>query len=54
VQFLVFGRLREDRFETLADLNLPPALTQLCDGVSEAEFRSDLSSTALRRALHNP
>lgn len=54
VEFLVFGRLREDRFETLADLNLPPALTQLCDGVSEAEFRSDLSSTALRRALRNP
>lgn len=48
VRFLVFGRLLADRFETLDDLALPEALRALCDGVSEAEFRQDLSSTALR------
>ena len=48
VRFLVFGRLLEDRFETLDDLALPEALRALCDGVSEGEFRQDLSSTALR------
>lgn len=47
--FLVYGRLDSDgAFRTLADLDLPPDLADLCDGVSETEFRSDLSSTALR------
>ena len=48
VRFLVFGRLLEGRFETLEDLDLPQALRTLCDGVSETEFRQDLSSTTLR------
>ncbi|MED5442795.1 MAG: hypothetical protein VYC93_01885 [Pseudomonadota bacterium] len=48
VRFLVFGRLLEGRFETLEDLDLPEALRTLCDGVSETEFRKDLSSTTLR------
>ena len=55
-RFLVFGRVlgdapgttQGDRFVTLQDLDLPEALRGLCDGVSEAEFRSDISSTALR------
>lgn len=50
VRFLVFGRQRDGRYETLADLALPPALAALADGVGEAEFRVDVSSTALRAA----
>lgn len=48
-RFLVFGRATPQGFQTLDDLNLPPALRAICDGVSEAEFRVDVSSTALRR-----
>ena len=48
-RFLVFGRQHERRFRTLAELALPSALVAICDSVPEDEFRSDLSSTALRR-----
>ena len=51
-RFLVFGRVldREEgnRFVTLDDLDLPNRLRDLSEGFSEAEFRSDISSTALR------
>jgi nicotinamide mononucleotide (NMN) deamidase PncC len=50
VSFLVFGRRTADRFLALEDLELPGALQALCTGVGEAEFRNDLSSTALRGA----
>ena len=47
--FLVYGRVDDDgAFKTLADLSLPPALAALCEGVGAAEFRNDVSSTALR------
>ena len=47
--FLVYGRLGAGAdFNTLADMTLPRRLAALCVGVSEAEFRSDVSSTALR------
>ena len=47
--FLVFGRCdAPGRFLTLADVALPSPLERLCDGVSEREFRLDLSSTELR------
>jgi nicotinamide mononucleotide (NMN) deamidase PncC len=49
-RFLVFGRRREDRFETLADVSLPAPLRMLCEEVLEQEFREDISSTELRRA----
>ncbi|MEM7216891.1 MAG: hypothetical protein AAF515_00905 [Pseudomonadota bacterium] len=49
-RFLVFGRADERGFLTLTDCELPEPLAQLCDGVSEAEFRLDISSTALRAA----
>lgn len=49
-RFLVFGRKSDGSFDTLADLRLPPALRAICDEVSEADFRQDLSSTELRRA----
>lgn len=48
-RFLVFGRLYDGRFQTLADLELPPTLRRISDGIAEPVFRSDVSSTALRR-----
>lgn len=51
-RFLVFGRLEKtfdgERFETFQPEKFPPVLAALCQGVPEAEFRSDLSSTAIR------
>jgi hypothetical protein len=46
--FLVFGRGSEDRFTTIADCELPEALVALCQEVAEADFRDDVSSTAIR------
>ena len=48
-RFLVFGRTLKGTFQGLAQVELPPALRQMCVAVSEAEFRADISSTALRR-----
>ena len=36
-------------FKTLADINLPRSLALICEGVSEREFRCDISSTDLRQ-----
>jgi nicotinamide mononucleotide (NMN) deamidase PncC len=47
-RFLVFGRIRDGRFESLSDLGIPPELRDLCEEIPEAEFRVDLSSTELR------
>lgn len=49
-RFLVFGRAADDSFHTLDDLRLPQPLAALCQGVPAAEFREDISSTAIRRA----
>lgn len=48
-RFLVFGRTLKGTFQGLAQVELPSALRQMCVAVSEAEFRADISSTALRR-----
>jgi nicotinamide mononucleotide (NMN) deamidase PncC len=48
-RFLVFGRAADDGFVGLDDVDLPPTLAALCDGVPEADFRMDVSSTDLRR-----
>ena len=45
---LVFGRLIEGKFRTLGDLNLPPALAEICTEMGEDVFRADLSSSSLR------
>jgi cytidylyltransferase-like protein len=47
-RFLVFGRLVSNRFQSLADLEMPDSLRKLCDEVSATEFRHDISSTELR------
>ncbi len=48
-RFLVFGREIAGRFRTLSEMELPPALSKLCDEVTADEFREDMSSTELRR-----
>ncbi|MAR10650.1 MAG: hypothetical protein CL681_11825 [Blastopirellula sp.] len=48
IRFLVFGRVYQGKFQTLADLSLPPALRALCDEVPATQFRKDISSTELR------
>ena len=47
-RFLVFPRLYDGKFRTLAEAELPPALRALCDEVPESAFRADVSSTQLR------
>jgi hypothetical protein len=49
-RFLVFGRVHDGRFRTLADLALPESLARLCQAVPENAFREDVSSTELRAA----
>ena len=50
VSFLVFGRTVGDRFLTLADVELPSSLKQLCRGIDKDDFRLDISSSEIRRA----
>ena len=49
VRFLVFGRLIDGVYESAATLLLPRKLGELCEFVSEQEFRRDISSTQLRQ-----
>ena len=52
-RFLVFGRhTGAAGFKTLDSVPLPGALLALCDGIPEADFRADISSTELRRRAH--
>ena len=50
VEFVVFGRIANGRFITLDDIELPAELKQRCLGISETNFRDDISSTELRNA----
>ena len=50
VSFLVFGRIEANEFKTLDDLDLPDRLKARCTGVAEADFRMDMSSTAIRKS----
>ena len=47
-KFLVYGRLDDQGFETLNDLSLPDSLNRISEGVSEQDFRVDVSSTEMR------
>ncbi len=49
-RFLVFGRAAGDSFQSLEDIHLPRSLAALCQGVPAANFREDISSTAIRRS----
>lgn len=46
--FLVYGRHTDKGFAVLSDLQIPPALLNLCREVTKAEFMHDLSSSAIR------
>jgi hypothetical protein len=46
--FLVAGRAEQGPFHTLDDVALPPEHAGLFLGLSEEDFRVDVSSTALR------
>ena len=48
IRFLVFGRDQNDKFVSLSDLSISPALGALCQEVPEHRFRQDISSTQLR------
>lgn len=48
-RFLVFGRRAGSAFATLESVELPAPLRAICDGLPEADFRADISSTELRR-----
>jgi hypothetical protein len=48
-RFLVAGRVAGSQFVTLEDCGVPAEFADLFDGLTEAEFRIDRSSTELRR-----
>lgn len=48
-RFLVFGRNHGGCFINLNDITAPSSLKDICDEVSEKEFRNDISSTKLRK-----
>ena len=48
-RFLVFGRLRDGRFETLNEVKIPSALRAICTAIPEADYRVDVSSSELRQ-----
>lgn len=47
-RFLVAGRLEQDKFMTLDDLDIPGRFRDLFSAIPAADFRVDLSSTQLR------
>jgi nicotinamide mononucleotide (NMN) deamidase PncC len=47
-RFLVFGRATDGVFHSIADLDLPRELAEICQQVPEQTFRDDISSTELR------
>ena len=50
VRFLVAGRISSDGvFKGMTSLDIPAGLTDMFVEIPEAEFRADISSTALRR-----
>jgi hypothetical protein len=48
-RFLVAGRIQDGRYVSLEQLPIPPEFRGLFEGLTEEEFRCDLSSTELRR-----
>ncbi len=48
-RFLVAGRAEGDAFRTLADVAVPEGFTPMFAGLTEGDFRRDISSTELRK-----
>ncbi|MBI1248397.1 hypothetical protein GC197_11245 [bacterium] len=49
-RFLVFPRAVGDDFLTLDEIDLPPALANICEPVPQSQFRMDISSSEIRSA----
>ena len=49
-KFLVFGRKLNEKFITLADIDVPDFIKERFTGFDEQIFRDDISSTSLRLA----
>ena len=50
IKFLVFGRLINEKFMELQDLDIPKTLLDCCDSVPQNLFRNDVSSTKIRKS----
>lgn len=48
VRFLVFGRVANEKFKGLEEIEIPAALRNISTGVPESQFRVDISSTHIR------
>ena len=48
-RFLVAGRKLSQRYVTLSDISIPESFADLFEALPESRFRSDLSSTQIRR-----
>jgi hypothetical protein len=48
INFLVFGRMVQDKFTSLRDIIIAESIKHRCTGFDEASFRDDISSTKLR------
>ena len=48
INFLVFGRMVENKFRTIHDLSIPKGLLKLCQQVEASKFQCDVSSSTLR------
>jgi hypothetical protein len=48
-RFLVFGRFTGDEFHAFSSSEVAPSLAEICEAVTEGEFRVDISSTELRK-----
>jgi nicotinic acid mononucleotide adenylyltransferase len=53
-RFLVAGRLDGDGYYQLQDITLPAGYSELFEEIPEADFRMDISSTALRARAEKP
>jgi nicotinic acid mononucleotide adenylyltransferase len=49
VTFLVFGRIANDQFKGLDEIDIPVPLRRISRGIPEQQFRMDVSSTHIRR-----
>tara|TARA_B100000029_G_C17521544_1_gene940095 strand:- start:4 stop:642 length:639 start_codon:yes stop_codon:yes gene_type:complete len=49
--FLVAGRLHLDQFKTLKDLKIPKGFESMFQEIDQKKFRSDQSSTKIRKSL---
>jgi hypothetical protein len=52
-EFIVAGRVTEDGFKTVQDLDIPDGYREMLRGIPVEMFREDISSTQIRRSSWN-